>query len=225
MDKIIFITGTDTGVGKTLLTVSLVYHLRQRGIDALGMKPFCSGSRYDVKAIQSVQNARLPDDAINPFYFSETVAPLVSAQKHRRKVELKDAIGRIHWVADKCERLVIEGSGGVMVPLGEGYTVADLIAKLSCSVVVVARNRLGTINHTCLTVGELQSRGLPNPKTVLMDGKAADVSSTSNLRVLRHLLAPVPVFNVPFLGPNPLRVSTLRNNHKKIKKVLAQIVD
>ena len=225
MEKIIFVTGTDTGVGKTLLTASLVYHLRQKGIDALGMKPFCSGRRQDVKVIQSVQDARLSDEEINPFYFSEPVAPLVATRKSRQKTPLEQVVQHVHWVADKCERLVVEGSGGLMVPLGEGYTVADLIESLGCAAVVVARNKLGTINHSLLTIRELQSRGLPSLKVVLMNAQTSDLSSTTNLKILRELLAPIRVFKMPFLGSNPLCFKALKNNHKKIKKVLAQIVD
>ena len=86
--KIIFITGTDTGVGKTVLTACLVEYLRQTGVDALAMKPFCSGNRDDVELLQSIQESRLPDDVINPFYFIDAVAPLVAARKAALKITL-----------------------------------------------------------------------------------------------------------------------------------------
>jgi len=225
LGKIIFVTGTDTGVGKTLLTVSLVWHLRQGGIDAVAMKPFCSGGRQDVDAIQSVQEGRLSDEEANPFYFSEPVAPLVAARQRGQQILLGQVVNHVHRMTDQCERLIVEGSGGLLVPLGEDYTVADLIGHLHCEVVVVGRNKLGTINHTLLTVRELQSRAVSNVKVVLMNGQTGDASKATNLKVLRELLAPVPVFNLPYLGPNPLRLSALKNNRKKIKKVLAQIVD
>ena len=225
MAKIIFVTGTDTGVGKTLLTALLVYDLRQRGIDALGMKPFCSGGRQDVKSIQSVQDGSLADEEINPFHFRQPVAPLVAARKRGQTISLGHVTERVWCLADKCERLIVEGSGGLLVPLGKGFTVADLIERLHCEVVVVGRNKLGTINHTLLTVKELQSRAVSKLKVILMIGNATDVSTATNVMILRELLAPLPVFNIPFLGPNPLRLNALKNNYKKLKKVLAQIVD
>lgn len=225
MAKIIFVTGTDTGVGKTLLTALLVHDLRQRGIDALGMKPFCSGSREDVKTIQSVQNGRVADEEINPFYFPEPVAPLVGARKRGRRISLRQVTERIYRLSHKCERLIVEGSGGLLVPLGAGYTVADLIGSLRCEVLVVGRDKLGTINHTLLTVKELQSRAVHSLRVILMKGQNRDASMTTNWKILRELLTPLPVFRLPFLGPNPSSLKALKNNHKKIKKVLAQIAD
>ena len=82
--KIIFITGTDTGVGKTLLTALLLHHLRQTGVHALAMKPFCSGGRADVRLLQSLQRGELSDAEMNPFYFAEPIAPFVAAKKHEK---------------------------------------------------------------------------------------------------------------------------------------------
>src|SRR5579859_1790852 len=132
--KIIFITGTDTGVGKTVLTALLLYHLRleRRGHSkALAIKPFCSGSRADVNLLQSFQPGELSDDEANPFYFREAVAPLVALRKSRRKIALKEVLRRIETVKNKCDCLLIEGSGGLLVPLAETFSVADLIVQLS----------------------------------------------------------------------------------------------
>jgi len=111
-----------------------------------------------------------------------------------------------------------------MVPLGEGYTVADLIRKLKCEVIVISRNRLGTINHTLLTVRTLQDAGQQGLKVVLMCGAERDASSSSNSRILAELLAPVPVISMPFLGPNSAGVEAIKKNQKKIKKTLARIL-
>ena len=86
--KTIFITGTDTGVGKTVLTGLLLHHLREKGVRALAMKPFCSGSRRDVKLLKALQNSELTDDEINPYYFKEAVAPLVAARMHHKIIQL-----------------------------------------------------------------------------------------------------------------------------------------
>src|SRR5579862_6832824 len=107
--KIIFITGTDTGVGKTLLTALMLHHLRQAGVHALAMKPFCSGGRGDVRLLQSLQPGALSDAEMNPFYFAKPVAPLV-AQKGWRAIRLREVIKKIGEVQRQCDCLLIEGS-------------------------------------------------------------------------------------------------------------------
>jgi len=158
--KIIFITGTDTGVGKTVFTSLLLHHLRSSGVHALAMKPFCSGGRGDVRLLRAMQDGELSEDEINPFYFPEPIAPLVSARRHKRRISLADVVRRIKAKLARCECVLIEGSGGLLVPLGEKYFVSDLIRSLNCEVIIVSRNRLGTINHTLLTLSVLQALGL-----------------------------------------------------------------
>lgn len=249
--RIIFVTGTDTGVGKTVLTALLLHHLRAgqripsahnlfsklqapnscpRPLTMLAIKPFCSGSRADVRLLQSFQPEELTDDEANPFYFRAPVAPLVALRKSRRKIALKEVLRRIETVKNKCDCLLIEGSGGLLVPLAETFTVADLIAQLnaqntSFQVIVVARNRLGTINHTLLTVRHLQSIGIQNITIALMSPEKPDSSSASNPKILAELLRPTPVVLVPFLGSNASEAGALKNNYKKVKKSLARLLD
>jgi dethiobiotin synthetase len=222
--RIIFITGTDTGVGKTLLTGLLLQHLRQNGCHALAMKPFCSGSRADTKFLQAVQDCDLTLDEITPFSFPEPLAPLAAGRKRHRTIRLPEALRQIKRVSDRCPCLLIEGIGGLLVPLGEGFTVRDVIAKLGCEVVVVSPNQLGTINHTLLTVEALQHIGITQLKTVLMSSRKQVFSAPSNRGILTEMLAPVPVLPVHFLGGNLLRLGALKRSAKIIKKTLAQIL-
>src|SRR4051812_15300908 len=115
--KILFITGTDTGVGKTLFTALLLHHLRATGCRALAMKPFCSGGRGDVKLLQSLQPGELSDEEMNPFYFKDPVAPLVATEARKKRIHLSDVIARVQVVQAQCDVLLIEGSGGLLVPL------------------------------------------------------------------------------------------------------------
>jgi dethiobiotin synthetase len=221
--QITFVTGTDTGVGKTLLTGLLLDHLRHSGCHALAMKPFCSGGRADVDFLQSLQAGELSDVEMNPIYFPRAESPLVSLSRRQENVRLAEVLENIHAVKKKCERLLVEGSGGLLVPLGHGYTVADLVARLDCQVIIAARNRLGTINHTMLTINELRRRKSGYFSVVLMGDQARDESSLTNRTTLEKLLQ-AQVANIPFLGLNPQQKTIFPEHRKKLKKVLAQIL-
>jgi dethiobiotin synthetase len=222
--KILFITGTDTGVGKTLLTASLLHHLRGRSVNALAIKPFCSGGWGDVHLIQSLQPGEISDSEANPFYFSKPIAPLVAGAR-RKKIQLHDVVKSIQNVKKKCDRLLIEGSGGLLVPLGPGYTVADLIARLDCRVLVTAHNRLGTINHTLLTINALKDIGIkPCDVTVVLMGQSKpDLSSKTNQQTLTALLKSIPVLSIPYLGIKAATTDSIKKSAPKIEPILAKI--
>jgi dethiobiotin synthetase len=225
--RITFITGTDTGVGKTLLTALLLCHLRRTGRRALALKPFCSGTRADARLLHLLQNRELSLAELNPFFFPEAVAPMVAARKQRRSIRLEAVLDEIHRVASSLspgDHLLIEGSGGLLVPLGPGYTVLDLVLALSCEVVVVARNRLGTINHSLLTVGALQRAGVKGLKLVLMGCGKPDSSARSNPKLLSELLAPVPVQGVPFLPSKARTAAALKPSAGRLQRALAALV-
>lgn len=224
MSRIVFITGTDTGVGKTLLTGLLLHHLRQSDCHALAMKPFCSGTRADVEFLGAVQEGELTQDEINPFYFERPLAPLAAAREQHVAIKLPAVLRLISNLAKRCEWLLIEGIGGVMVPLGDGFCVLDVIANLGCSTVVVSRNKLGTLNHTILTVDAMQHAGIKGLRVVLMASQERDSTTGSNGRILSELLAPTPVVPIPFLGRNPARFPALKLSEKKVKKTLARIL-
>ncbi len=257
--RAIFITSTDTGVGKTLLTALLLQHLHARRAPVLALKPFCCGARSDAKLLQrfqlparsSIQRPAggLTLDQINPFYFPEPLAPLVAARKHRRQVTPKEVVNRIRLLAAKWCRAVsehstfnpqpatvlIEGIGGLLVPLGTRFTVLDFIHRLKpalqfrsvrfrLSVLVVARNSLGTLNHCLLTISVL--RGLPVQaiKLILMNPRVPDCSSGTNPAILAELLAPVPVVTIPFLGVNCTKPERLAKLAARIEPIMNQVL-
>jgi len=240
--SVIFISGTDTGVGKTVLTAVLLAHLRQSGARAFAIKPFCSGGRGDAELLHDLQEDDLSLDQINPFYFSEPIAPLVAGRKHRRQIRMNDVIQHIDAVMSRFppienrkskigNTLLIEGAGGLLAPLGEGFNLLDLILALSgirrqpssIQTVVVASNRLGTLNHTLLTAHRLRAAKIRRFKMVLMDTSRPDASSHSNAAVMAELLAPNPVESIPFLGRQDLRPGNIRTNSKRLAEVLARI--
>lgn len=212
-------------MGKTLLTALLLRHLREAGVNALGMKPFCSGGTADVELIQAAQDSELPRDWANPFFYPEPVAPLVAMRKCGQTLRMTQVLTKIRRVANQCDCLLIEGSGGLLVPLGENFTVADLVAKLRCETIVVSRNRLGTINHTLLSVEALRARGVRQLKVALMEQRVRDESAASNAEILAELLAPTHVVAVPYLGARAAKIGVVKAGAKKIQKTLACLTD
>lgn len=216
-----FVTGTDTGVGKTVFTGHLVHYLRSRGVHALAMKPFCSGGREDAEFLTAIQDHEVSLNVMNPFYFSQPLAPLMAARKDRRQISLRETMAAIHTIAAECEHLVIEGAGGLLVPLGEGFSALDIIKRTRAAVVVVAANKLGVINHTLLTIDALPGPMRKCTRVVLMDTRQPDLSSAGNAQMLKELLPGTPVIAWPHLGVGASTLAGVKKNFKKIQKTLA----
>jgi dethiobiotin synthetase len=225
MTKIILITGTDTGVGKTVLTALLLRHLRRLGRRALAMKPFCSGGRQDAQLLQSLQKKYLTIGETNPFHFRQPLAPWVAAKKERRSIQFSTVEKKIRAVAGQCEILLIEGSGGLLAPLGPGYSSADLAVTFGSPTVVVGRNQLGTINHTLLTVRYLQAIGAKDVVVTLMGHPRPDISARSNVPSLQELMPGVAIFWVPYLGAGAGEIGGIKKNEKILKKRLHGILE
>lgn len=192
--KITVITGTDTGVGKTVLTGLLVYYLRRTGLDAVALKPFCSGSRADARHLRSMQDNALTLAQINPFFFPEPLAPLVAARKHRRKISFDRVVAFIRS-HHRRDHVVVEGAGGLLTPLGEGFTLLDILHELQANLVIVAPNKLGVISQALLALRAVEGRA----QVVLMRQKVGDPSTESNCAILQELAASVAVYDFPYL--------------------------
>ena len=225
--RIIFITGTDTGVGKTVLTALLAAHLRQGGCKAWAMKPFCSGGRGDVALLRGVLDGELSEDQINPFFFPEPIAPLVAARRRQRSISLREVIRAIRTLSGHCECLLIEGAGGLLAPLGERWCALDLIRELRCRTIIVARNRLGAINHTLLTVRALRAPSrerLPATRIALMNMRRPDASAASNATVLSETLGRIQLITLPFLKDNLHRSDNVKRLARRLGTPLKELL-
>lgn len=167
--KGLFITGTDTGVGKTVITAGLLGTLRRRGINAMAIKPIQSGGilrdnqliSEDANFYSVVTDIAYTSRELNPICLQAPLAPAVAAEIEGVTVNLTKILDHFHLIAGVHELTLVEGAGGLMVPLvGVKITVADLAVSLGLPLLIVARPNLGTVNHTCLTVAYAQARGL-----------------------------------------------------------------
>ena len=225
----VFVTGTDTGSGKTVLTALLLQYLRSQGVNALAMKPVCTGPRDDVHLLQSIQGSQLSDDLINPFYYKEPAAPAVAARRYKSQITIQKIIQSIDRVGKQCEMVIVEGAGGLLVPLNDrGHTWVGLLKRLRCPVIVAAMNKLGAINHTLLTVDKLKSGGISRISTALIntsDKSKKDISKRTNISIISKILNKTPVIEVPNLGPREIKKAQIVKGSKKMQKILAQILD
>jgi dethiobiotin synthetase len=225
--KRVFVTGTDTGVGKTVFTIRLLRELRRAGKSAIALKPFCSGDREDALRIVAEMNGERTLEEINPYYCERPVAPGVAPLLGESEPgpSLPEILRKIRDSARGYDWVIVEGAGGVLVPLTERLVVADLIRALKCPALVVGRDRLGTVNHSLLTLFELQRRRIPILRMVLMENFEKDLSRKSNKSVISHLVGNVDVMKFPKVDPYPKLSSKSKVTERILKITLAKIWD
>jgi dethiobiotin synthetase len=164
----IFITGTDTAVGKTFVGAGLAAALRERRIDVGVMKPAETGCGArngvlvprDALKLMKAGGVDDPLDLVNPYRFREPLAPAIAAAREGKKIEITRIVSAFRTLARRHACMIVEGAGGIMVPLTTSRYYLDLACAMDLPVLVVARPGLGTINHTLLTVMAIRSRGL-----------------------------------------------------------------
>ena len=156
----IFVTGTDTGVGKTSFTVWLLQSLRERGIRCAGYKPICCGDRDDAVQLQAAGSPGPTIDDVNPVWLQTPAAPLTAARVEKREIDLPSLREGFLRLNARVDFVAVEGVGGWMVPITPDYFSNHLAAELALPVIVVALNRLGCLNHVLLTARAIESAGL-----------------------------------------------------------------
>lgn len=154
-----FVTGTDTGVGKTHITRLILEGLRGTGIDAVGYKPVACGDRDDARILAEASGS-LSIEEVNPVYLQSPVAPYVAGLLENRSIDPAELVAGFRRLAATHRTVVVEGAGGWEVPIAAGCRISDLAAELALPVVLVAANRLGALNHILLTLGAIRARGL-----------------------------------------------------------------
>jgi len=204
-----FVTGTDTGVGKTVVACALVRSLRARDIDVGVMKPIETGvgpeGPRDAIALLAAAGGTDALANVCPQRFALAAAPTVAAAAEGRRVELDLVCSAFATLAGSHTHLVVEGAGGLLAPAAEGASMADLARLLGLPLLLVARASLGTINHTRLTLEAAAARGLPLAGVVISHGAALlPAADRANLAALRAELGTHLVGEIPTLAPDEL---------------------
>ncbi len=200
MRQIFFITGTDTGVGKTVFTRLLAVFLRGRGVAVAAFKPLCSGGRDDARALHAALAGGLPLDEINPWHFRAPLAPLLAARRENKTVTLARVLAHIRARQKRFAVTLVEGAGGLLSPLGEDFDSCDLLAALHATPVIVAPNKLGAVNHILLTLAALPPAQRARAVVILFAPRKLDAATATNAGLLGQFLAPARIFNLPWLG-------------------------
>ena len=204
--KSLFITGTDTGVGKTTIAAAMAMAMKKRGLNVGVMKPLQSGIDSDADILMAAAGVCDDRELVVPYSFKEPVAPTLAARLEGVSIDLDLIRKGYETLALRHDLMIVEGAGGIMVPLvenrKESYLFSDLAAELQLKTVIVARAGLGTVNHTLLTVDHARKKGL-HIACIIINGYPENPGlSEENNPAMIEELCDVPVIIV---GHNPLR--------------------
>lgn len=199
-----FVTGTDTEVGKTRLSVALIELLQKQGNKVAAMKPIASGCEltdeglHNDDAIQLKQQAdvNLPYELINPYAFEPAIAPHIAAKQVGIEIDLELIKHHFDVIKNQAESVIVEGAGGWLVPLNEQASMADLAVQLDLPVILVVGIRLGCINHALLTVQAIEQSGLRLhgwvANTIESNSESTEIVTTLKQKISASCLGVVP---------------------------------
>lgn len=211
----LFVTGTDTGVGKTRVAVALIHALRAHGLRVAAMKPVAAGCvpgelNDDVSALLQAANVAADLRDINPYSFEPPIAPHLAAQQAGVRIELPVIVAAYARLAAAADVVVVEGAGGWRVPLNDREEMADLAQALALPIVLVVGLRLGCLNHALLTAESIAHRQLPWAGWVGNQIDPAMACKEANLDALRVRL-PAPCLGVQGFSAEPIQDANVPN--------------
>lgn len=199
-----FVTGTDTGVGKTLVACALLHALAGRGLRVVGMKPVAAGREpdgtyLDVESLMAASSVAAPRGWVNPYAFDPPIAPHIAAEQAGVRIELARILTAWRELAEIADVVVVEGVGGFCVPLNDDRDARDLAAELGLPVILVVGLRLGCLNHAILTARAIRSAGLPLAGWVANEMSPSMGKLEENISALDARLGCPRVGRIPYL--------------------------
>jgi dethiobiotin synthetase len=225
MHKGIFITGTDTGVGKTFVAVGLINALKEKGLNVCPMKPVETGCRTkkgklipeDAMSLIRASGIKEAIDVINPYRFKPPLAPSVASELERKSIKKEKIFSAYNYLSKKYDIIIVEGAGGIMTPVYKKYLFLDFISDINLPIIIVSRPGLGTINHTLLTISAAKGRGV-NILGVVINYAGQiknDISVKSNPKIIES------IGGIPLVGIVPYLKSP-KSHARKIFKQIAE---
>ncbi len=191
----LFLTGTDTNVGKTFVASLLVRALRKSGLDCVGMKPICCGDRGDGEALHAACDSAISLNEVNPVWLRTPAAPYTAAMIENRAIDLALIRETFARLRSEHPSLIVEGVGGWRVPIARDFFISDLAKEFALPVAIVVANKLGALNHALLTVESVRASGCECAGIILNHTTSTerDVAGITNRGMLEDIL------NVPIL--------------------------
>ena len=218
----VFIAGTDTGVGKTLVSCALLAAANQRGMRSLGLKPIAAGAEQtpeglrneDAVAIAETMSVKLPYQQVNPVCLEPPIAPHIAAKEAGKRVTIAQLTGYCRGaLMNPADLKLIEGAGGWLVPVNERETLAELAKELNCGVILVVGMRLGCLNHALLSARAIVAEGLPLLGWVANTIDPEMPRFAENLATLQSRLAAPCLGVIPYMDTLcPVKTSTYLDN-------------
>ena len=210
MSRGYFLTGTDTGVGKTLIASALLHAAAAQGLRALGMKPVAAGDAGDVDALIAAGNVAAPRDCVNPYLLREPLSPHIAARRDGVAIDLEHIARCFEELRGRADFLVVEGAGGFRVPLSDAHDGGDLAVRLGLPLILVVGLRLGCLNHALLTAEAVRARGLRLAGWVANQVDARMACVEENVDTLRARIdAPLLGFVPHQAAPDAARIAAL----------------
>ena len=198
--RVLFVTGTNTSVGKTIVASLLTRYLLAKGIHIKSVKPLCAGGRDDAVALRAAQEDRNTLDEINPWYFQSSVTPLLAARRRRKKIREREVLAFLEKAKRGSDVLLVEGAGGLLSPLGEGFSSRELIVATKATPIIACPNRLGAINLSRLVLECLPPAARKRAQVVLISRPHSDSSTKTNAAMIREFAGGNAVHEFPWLG-------------------------
>lgn len=220
--KSLFITGTDTDVGKTYVAAGLAVTLRKIGIDVGIMKPFAAGTPQkkgfkseDVEILSRAAQVSDPEELMNPQFFEIAASPYTASKNLKVKVRVNSVLSNFKKLSKLHSMLLVEGMGGIMTPILENYFVTNLIKDMKLSAVIVTLTRIGTVNHTIMTCKMCKKYKIPIKGIIINNFDSGGYQVKDLKRDLRSLTG-VPVLGIIPYIENFSDDSLYRNFKKNI---------
>lgn len=211
-----FVTGTDTNVGKTLISCALLKGFAAQGAAVVGMKPIAAGidatgRNEDVNFLTAASTLQADEKLINPYCFTSAIAPHLAAQQENIRIDLTHIVASFNTLQTLADVVIVEGAGGFIVPLNDTQDSGDLAVQLGLPIILVVGMRLGCLNHTLLTVQAIAARGLTLAGWVANCVDETMPMRAENIAALQQRIA------APLLGIIPFQA------HPNVQQTAAQL--
>ncbi len=202
-----FITATDTGIGKTTITAAMAFALKSTGVNVGVMKPFATGTQQktsfkseDVAILANSAQSKDPENLINPYFLPVPASPYAAANKLNVAIDVDLVMDRFEKLQTMHNVMLVEGIGGILTPILKNYCIADLIKDMNLDTIVVTGPRIGTVNHTLLTLNAAQQYGLKVRGLIINNTDPAGYDTDELKNDLRNLSGVDVLCTVPHLN-------------------------